>query len=115
MEIMPRSFVSSTATNHGPTFIGTGLAVVLAAHVFAGVPIAAAIALIAWGSMLTLKARQQHEVLIALNLATYLSIVALAMLAEFDSRTDIWLLMDVSLASAFSLTSIICLLDRPLS
>lgn len=114
MEFMPRSFVSSAATNHGPTLIGVGLAVILAAHLFSGIPLATAISLVGLGSMLTLKVRQQYELLIALNLAFYLSLVALAMLAEFDSRKDIFLLIDISLASVCSFASIYCLFERPL-
>jgi hypothetical protein len=113
MEFMPRSFVSSIATHHGPTLIGIGLAVVLAAQLFSCIPIAAAMALIGWGSILVLKDRHQHEVLLALNLVTYLSIVALAMLAEFDSCKDLLFLIDIFLASAFSFASISCIFGRP--
>ena len=111
---MPRSFVSS-ATHHGPTLIGVGLAVVLASQLFAGIPIAAAMGIIAWGSMLTLRARHKNEILISLNLVAYLSIIALAMLAEFESRRDISTLADMFLASALSLRCILCLSGPPVS
>lgn len=99
MEFMPRSFVSSSI-HHGPTFIGVGLVVVLAAHLFSGIPIAAAIAIIGWGSMLTLRERYMYEVVLVLNFAMYTGIVALAIAAQLDLRYDVVTLCDAILALA---------------
>jgi hypothetical protein len=96
--IMPRSFVSSTATHHGPTLIGVGLSLVLAAQVFGGIPVAAAIALIGWGSMLTLRERHMHELVLILNFAMYAGIVALAISAQLNLRYDVVTLCDAILA-----------------
>lgn len=87
-----------TANHHGPTLIGVGLAVVLASHLFSGVPIAAAMALIAWGSMLTLRERHMHEVVLVLNFAMYAGIVALAIATEFDLNYGVATLGDAFLA-----------------
>jgi hypothetical protein len=95
---MPRSFVSFTATNHGPTLIGVGLAAILASQLFAGIPIAAAMALIAWGSMLTLRERHMHELVFILNFAMYAGIVALAIAAQLNLRYDAVTLCDAILA-----------------
>jgi hypothetical protein len=98
MEFMPRSFVSSTATHHGPTLIGVGLAVVLAAQMFAAIPIAAAIALIGWGSMLTLRERHMHELVLILNFAMYAGVVTVAISAQLNMRYDVMTLCDSAAA-----------------
>jgi hypothetical protein len=100
MEFMPRSFVTSVATSPGPMLIGIGLAVVLASRLFAGIPIAAAMALIAWGSMLTLRERHMHEMVLVLNFTMYAGIVALAIAAQLDLRHDAVTLCDAILALA---------------
>jgi hypothetical protein len=100
MEFMPRSFASTAVTNHGPMLIGVGLAVVLAAQLFVGIPIAAAMALIAWGSMLTLRERHMNEVVLVLNFAMYAGIVALGIAAQLNLRYDSVTLCDSVLALA---------------
>jgi hypothetical protein len=99
MEFMPRSFVLSS-TNHGPTLVGVGLAVVLASQLFAGIPIAAAMALIGLGSMLTLRERHMHELVLVLNFAMYAGIVALAIAAQLNLHYDAVTLCDAILALA---------------
>jgi hypothetical protein len=89
---------TTTTTHHGPTLLGVGLAVVLASQVFAAIPIAAAIALIGWGSMLTLRERHTHELVLILNFAMYAGIVALAIAAQFNLRYDVVTLADAILA-----------------
>jgi hypothetical protein len=97
MEFMPRTFVSSSI-HHGPTFIGIGLAVVLAAQLISAIPVAASIALIGMGSMLTLRERHMHELALALNFAIYAGIVALAISAQLNLRYDVVTLCDAILA-----------------
>jgi hypothetical protein len=89
---------TTLATHHGPTLLGIGLAVVLAAQLFAGIPIAAAITLIGWGSMLTLRERHMHELVLVLNFATYAGVVALAIAAQLNLRYDVMTLADAILA-----------------
>jgi hypothetical protein len=89
---------TTTATHHGPTFIGIGLAVVLATQLISGIPIAAAIALIGMGSMLTLRERGMHELVLILNFAMYAGIVALAIAGQLNLRYEVVTLADAILA-----------------
>jgi hypothetical protein len=97
MEFMPRTFVSSSI-HHGPTFIGIGLAVVLASQVFAAVPVAAAIALIGMGSMLTLRERHMHELVLIFNFAMYATLVAMTIAAQLNMHYDVVTLADAIVA-----------------
>jgi hypothetical protein len=89
---------TTTATHHGPTLLGIGLTVVLAAQLFAGIPIAAAIALIGWGSMLALRERGMHELVLILNFTMYAAVVTLDIAAQFNLRYDVMALADAILA-----------------
>lgn len=91
-------FVRNTTDNRGPLLIGVGLAVVLAAQLAVAIPIAAAIALIGLGATLTLSRLHHNELLLALNLAMYASLVAVAIPAQFDLRNNLFSLCDAILA-----------------
>ena len=106
---MPRALSSEsiTADNRGQLLIGSGLAIVLAAQLWPSIPLAAAIAVIGWGATLTLNRHHHNEPLLALNLVVYFSLAGLAILAELSFRSDLLVLIDVSLALVLSLSSLI--------
>ena len=78
--------------------MGAGLAVVLAAQLWVTIPIAAAIALIGLGATCTLIANRHGGLLLALNYAVYVSLVALALAAEINLRYDVLTMGDAALA-----------------
>jgi len=68
---------------NGPTLIVTGMAVVLLAMLWPGVPIAAAVMLIGSGAMATIFARPGRQELLGLiGLAVYASLGCLAVAAQ---------------------------------
>lgn len=96
---MPRAFFSEsiTADHRGPLLIGTGLAIVLAAQLWPAIPLAAAISLIGLGATLTLQ-RRHHELLLALNITIYASLVALAISAQINLHDNLLTQCDAILA-----------------
>jgi len=67
----------------GPALIAAGMAVVLTALLWPGVPIAAAVLLIGYGALLTVFARPGRQELLGLvNLAVYASLGCLAVAAQ---------------------------------
>lgn len=95
---MLRARTLTNVTNNGQLAIGVGLAVVLAAQLWSGIPLAAAIALIGFGATLTLIEQRQHSLLLALNLALYGLIALLAIGAQFDIHLSILTSLDAVLA-----------------
>lgn len=93
--------------NHGPLIIGAGLVVVLAAQIWTGVPIAAAIALVGCGATCVLQKaatvgpenslRHQRWRLCG-SLLVYAALVGLAIGAELHLRLDPIFLADALLA-----------------
>jgi hypothetical protein len=68
---MPHSSLTLDTDRRGAALIGVGLTVVVAAHLVAGVPIAAATVLIGWGTLLTVASRPHGGPLAMLNLPVY--------------------------------------------
>jgi hypothetical protein len=68
---MPFSSLSLESSKRGAALIGVGLAVVVAAQFKAGVPIAAAIVLIGWGTLISIASRPRSGGLALLNLPVY--------------------------------------------
>jgi hypothetical protein len=99
-----RGFMMSTktiiATHHGPTLIGLGLIVVLAAQVVPGIPLATGIALIGLGATHSLLERRQHEIVLVTNLCVYLSLAILAIGAQFHAHTSVLNIIDALLDAA---------------
>lgn len=90
--------------NHGPLLIGTGLFIILAAQLWPGIPIAAAIALIGCGATCVMqngatggRARHQRWRL-CVSLLVYGVLVGLAIGAELDLRIDVLFVADALLA-----------------
>lgn len=107
---MPRAFFyQSIATdNRGPLSIGIGLVVVLGAQLWPVIPLAVGIALIGLGSTLTLNHRRRNELLLALNLAVYVSLVVLAVSAQLDQRLNLITLCDAVAAAAVLAAALTC-------
>lgn len=100
---MPRvfDFNGLIAQQHGPSLIGIGLAVVLAAQAFPVIPIAAAIAFIGLGATQALSLRHQRELLL-MNALIYIPLVLLAVTAQWDARLDLLTIIDAIVAAAMS-------------
>ena len=101
--------MQTTLTNserHGPLLIGFGLIMVLAAQMVPGFPLAAGIALIGLGATHTLSTCRQHELLLGLNLATYVGLVALAIAAELHTQITAPVIIDGLLATAILLRAL---------
>ena len=88
------------ATHHGPTLIGLGLIVVLAAQMVPGIPLASGIAIIGLGATHTLMERRQHEMVLVANLCVYLSLAILAIGAQFHAPLSALSIIDAFLAAA---------------
>jgi hypothetical protein len=97
---MPRAFFSESilTDNRGPLLMGCGLAFVLAAQLWSMIPLAAAIALIGLGATFTLQRRHPNELLLALNFAVYVSLVALAIVAQMNLHNNLLTQCDAILA-----------------
>lgn len=72
------SFLRQDVRKCGAALIGAGLAVVIAAQVTGGVPVAAAMALIGWGVLLTVHA----EALALANLVVYAVLVSFTIASQ---------------------------------
>ncbi len=105
---------SATTQHHGPLWIGAGLGIILAAQIWPGVPVAAAIALIGCGATCVLlhKAavgrvtiRHQRWRLCG-SLLVYTALVGLAVGAELHLRCDVIFLADALLAVALLLSAV---------
>jgi hypothetical protein len=104
-----RRFDSSHVTQYserGPLFIGIGLAIVLLAHLWPAIPIAAAIGLVGLGATQTLSAGARHELLLPLNGLMYVALVALAVAAQFEMRSGAVAMADA--LGAGGLTALSC-------
>ena len=102
---MPSSLLTLDTDRRGAALIGVGLIVVVAAHLVAGVPIAAATVLIGWGALLTVATRPHGGQLAMLNLPVYgclgsfaIASQTLAALGSDVGRLSLPLLVDHALA-----------------
>ncbi len=111
---MPRPNVSALATpdQFGPLLIGVGLIVVLVTQLVPGIPLATGIALVGLGATQTLSTCRQHELLLGLNQATYVALVALAIAAELHAQITAAVIIDAFLATAILARALTCLI-RP--
>ena len=73
---MASSSVPHTSAKSAVWLIGSGLALILAAQVFERVPVASAIAVIAWGALQMLRDRGAGSMTIAMNFVIYAMLVA---------------------------------------
>lgn len=85
--------------------IGGGLTLIAAAQLTERVPVASAIALIAWGVMQMLQARSAGSLTMAVNFVVYAMLVALAIASQLhativvhNEKVTLPLLLDLALA-----------------
>ncbi|NOY40393.1 MAG: hypothetical protein GXP26_00965 [Planctomycetes bacterium] len=86
---MPRPLSLRMPHSRGPAFIGVGLIVVLVAHLYPAVPIAAAMMLIGWGATQILGAgNNRNRLLLAINLAVYAALGCFVIAAQTHSALN---------------------------
>ena len=81
--VMPFSLFSQQGRKCAATWIGLGLAVLVSAQVAEGVPIATAMAMVAWGAVQLAMAKNGAK-LAVVNLAIYVLIVGFAIASQTD-------------------------------
>jgi len=85
---MSFSTISLDSERRGVLLIGVGLAIVALAQLAAGVPIAAAIVIIGWGTFLSTASRPHGNLLGLLNLPVYVCLGSLAIASQADAAID---------------------------
>jgi len=112
---MHKNWSLTVQTDRGPLLIGTGLAIILAAQVLPGIPVAAAFALIGWGTTRVMcqqpETRHQRWRLCG-SLLVYGALVGLAVGAELDLRFDAVFVADALLAVLLLLSAIHSVFQR---
>ena len=79
---MASSLSSSPSSRLAAGLIASGLGVMLLAQYVGGVPIASALAVVAWGAVQLASSRPNRRALVAVNTAIYVSLVGFAIASQ---------------------------------